>query len=651
MFCQKKCALVLILFLVMLMLPCPEPAVALTAHDRIAGADRFETAVEISKAGWTTSEIVIIARSDAFPDALAGAPLAFMHNAPILITPTANLHAATAAEIDRLKANQAIILGGTGAVSQSVEDALTLKGLTVHRFGGANRYATAAEIAENLPPYTQAVIAYGENFPDALAIGPYAARNGWPILLTRTNSLPAETAAALTGVTDTLVVGGTSVVSPSVMALLPGPERISGVNRYATAAAINAEFPHDRSRAYVATGQAFADALTGSALAARHEAPMLLVKKTAVPSELIPLIQYQAYPRFSILGGEAAVSSAMYPDLQGIEHIILRVVYVTTEWSPFTDISGWPGAAPIKEAHGVKFYEAAIWQDGLKVHLYALPNDYDQSYGSWEELPVDEIVAYRESFCIYSNDGMPAEHAARGEYILDTFTEIAEELVTRNPYASHNLIYSGHGTWGGELFELHLSPVQANTLLGNWHTLLGKKLGFVDMGTVCLKGSFHDLDTFAEHTDYYIGTDQLAGCANYNPEADWTLSDVDIQYPSILGSFANMEDALKARIDLAALRYENSSIHIIDESIKQSCYLYDCSTFLTHRSALSTFMLAAPLPEALVDVRASLIEHGADPSLVSAYDDIIVHKADTKHFFVWDPDWNGMLWDNFDYGL
>ncbi len=645
MFSPKKCAFVLIILLIILLAPCPDQAAALTVHERIAGPNRFLTAVEISKAGWSTADTVILARSDNFPDALAGAPLAYFHSAPILITYTASLHSAVEMEIQRLGADHIIILGGTGAISQTVENALIQKGLTVERIGGKNRYETAALIAAKLPSSDHAVLAYGENFPDALAIGPYAARNGWPILLSRSTSLPAETATALVGKTHTLVVGGSSVLSDALLALLPGPRRIAGANRYETAAAINAEFDHERCRAYVATGQDFADALTGSALAAKQSAPMLLVRKTAVPAAVKSLIQYQVYPAFSILGGEGAVNSGIFPDLQGIEHIILRVVYVTTEWSPFTDISGWPGAAPIKEAHGVKYYEAAIWEDGLRVHLYALPNDYDQFYGSFDGLSVAEKVAYRESYCLYSRNGMPAEKALRGEYILETFSEIAAELAERNPYASHNLVYSGHGIWGGELFELHMDAAQANEFLGNWHTLLGKKLGFVDMGTVCLKGSYHDLDAFAEHTDFYIGTDQFAGCAGYNPGYDWSECDPDVQYPRILGTSASMEDALKARIDLAALRYLNSSIHIIADRIKQSCYLYDCSEFLDHQTALAAFMNSVVHPNQLVDVRLTLVDYAADPALISAYDEIILHKADTKSFFTWDSDWNGMLWD------
>ena len=42
-----------------------------------------------------------------------------------------------------------------------------------------------------------AIVAYGRNFPDALAIAPYAAQHGYPILLVEKDKIPAETALAL----------------------------------------------------------------------------------------------------------------------------------------------------------------------------------------------------------------------------------------------------------------------------------------------------------------------------------------------------------------------------------------------------------------------------------------------------------------------
>ncbi|MBS4031759.1 MAG: cell wall-binding repeat-containing protein [Clostridiales bacterium] len=86
---------------------------------RIFGSDRFLTAVEVSKTGWQQAETVVLARADEYADALAGAPLAYKYNAPILLTLKDSLNKSARDEITRLKATRVIILGGSQAVSDS----------------------------------------------------------------------------------------------------------------------------------------------------------------------------------------------------------------------------------------------------------------------------------------------------------------------------------------------------------------------------------------------------------------------------------------------------------------------------------------------------------------------------------------------------
>ncbi|WLR41597.1 leucine-rich repeat domain-containing protein [Bacillus carboniphilus] len=80
---------------------------------RLFGEDRFKTAIAISNQGWSNgADTVIITRSDSFPDALAGAPLSYKLNAPILLTDSKTLTDATSEEIQRLKPTKIIVLGG-----------------------------------------------------------------------------------------------------------------------------------------------------------------------------------------------------------------------------------------------------------------------------------------------------------------------------------------------------------------------------------------------------------------------------------------------------------------------------------------------------------------------------------------------------------
>ncbi|MGD6991005.1 cell wall-binding repeat-containing protein [Sutcliffiella horikoshii] len=286
---------------------------------RIAGIDRYKTSAKISEEGWgNKANTVIIADGSNFPDALSGAPLAYKLDAPILLTShkKAELNESTKAKIKELGATKAIILGSESAVSSKVQSTIKEMGLTVKRIGGKDRYETSALIAKELGVTSQAVIASGSNFPDALAIAPYAAKNGIPILLTKgggsepLNSIVANTIKN-NKVTSTIVVGGDNVVSKKAFDALPKADRIAGKDRYATSVAIIEELNMPTDMLYVATGKSFADALTGSVLAAKENTAILLIGNTQNQEsiETTNLIAKHNIDTFYVLGGDSAVNN------------------------------------------------------------------------------------------------------------------------------------------------------------------------------------------------------------------------------------------------------------------------------------------------------------------------------------------------------
>ncbi|UOQ45694.1 cell wall-binding repeat-containing protein [Halobacillus salinarum] len=280
-----------------------------TQVDRVSGTDRFKSAIEMSKKGWDKSDTIVISRGDSFPDALAGTPLAYKLDAPILLTKTSRLLPEVKQEIKRLGAKHAVILGGEGAIDSYVRYQLEGIGLSVERVSGTNRFKTASSIAARLDGQPKkAVIADGDNYPDALAAASYAAEKGYPILLTQGEKLPNATKRALSNIEETIVVGGPGAVSNEVMAELPSPTRYSGTNRYETAAEIAKLLVGQSKDAYVATGENFADALTGSVLAAKNGAPMLLVQPEEIPESMKQVIENMGYRDYHILGGPNAVS-------------------------------------------------------------------------------------------------------------------------------------------------------------------------------------------------------------------------------------------------------------------------------------------------------------------------------------------------------
>lgn len=277
--------------------------------NRISGDNRYHTAVEVSKQGWSSgADTIVLSVGNNFPDALAGTPLAHSLNAPILLTDKNYIPSEIVSEIKRLGAKQAIILGGTGVISGNVADSLGKMGLTVNRIAGKDRFETTVQISNKLPETDTAIIAFGRNFPDSLSIASYAAVNGYPIFLVEKNSIPSEVKKQLSKYNNTIVVGGEGVITNQVLEQLPNPTRVAGSSRFGTAATVSEKLQAPSESVYIATGMSFADALTGSVLAAKKNTSILLVEKNSVPTEINSVIQNNSIHTFGIIGGKSVVS-------------------------------------------------------------------------------------------------------------------------------------------------------------------------------------------------------------------------------------------------------------------------------------------------------------------------------------------------------
>jgi putative cell wall-binding protein len=285
--------------------------------DRLYGASRYSTAVEISKAGWDTSNYAVLTTGGNFPDALSATPLAKKHDAPLLLTEpnSSKLNADVKAEIQRLQVKNVIIVGGTGAVSSGAEQELESLGITVTRLGGSTRYETAIKVAEELGHNGEIAVVTGKNFADALSMSAIAASVGMPIILTEQSSLPASVQSYISNNTigKSYVIGGSAVVSDSVTNSLPGAVRIFGSDRYATNKAILDAFVNsiDFSFVFVATGSNYPDAISGSALAARLGGPIVLTSSTpSIYTKEIITKNNMQIGSITALGGTAAVSNS-----------------------------------------------------------------------------------------------------------------------------------------------------------------------------------------------------------------------------------------------------------------------------------------------------------------------------------------------------
>ncbi|MBM7618235.1 subtilisin family serine protease/outer membrane protein assembly factor BamB/putative cell wall-binding protein [Bacillus tianshenii] len=289
--------------------------------ERISGPTRYQTAVETSRNGWTTSDTVVLARGDDYADALAGVPLAHKLGAPILLTRSDQLPGETMEEITRLSAGRVIILGGGSAVSHDISSQLENEGLEVTRIAGSDRYHTAALISEQVAPNgaDTVVIANGKNFPDALSVASFAAREGLPILLTSAESLSGYTKDAIDalGASESIVVGGYAMIPEEIADQLPSASRLRGRDRYETNIEVAKAFGVSSKHMYVATGKGFADALTGAVLASKNNSSILLVGDD-VPGVVSSYMTEQGVKQVTIFGGQSAVSAAIAASLEKI---------------------------------------------------------------------------------------------------------------------------------------------------------------------------------------------------------------------------------------------------------------------------------------------------------------------------------------------
>lgn len=294
---------------------------------RLAGNSRYDTAVAIAKGGWTQSDYAILAYGENFPDALASAPLAKKYNAPILLTESATLTPQTRQALNDLNVKNVIIVGGKSVISQEIEDTLVKIGINPTRIAGNDRYETSVKIAEQLGPITSVAVVNGDGYADALSIGSIAGKLNMPVILVPRDAIPDSVSLYLAtqNIINSYVVGGTAVVGDSVVSQLPNSERISGVDRYATNIAVLDKFSSNFDTQVIcfATGDGFADALTGTAYAIKNSLPIVLLPK-GTNSATQDYIAKKANNLLKVVlfGGESVVPSHLVSVYLGTSPIV-----------------------------------------------------------------------------------------------------------------------------------------------------------------------------------------------------------------------------------------------------------------------------------------------------------------------------------------
>ena len=287
---------------------------------RIGGTDRYSTSIKISQSNFEQSNYVILVQGEDFPDALSATPLAKKYNAPILLVKKTGLDIDLLNEISRLSVKNVIIIGGTGAVSSIVVQQLNNlnPNLIIKRFDGVDRYGTSAKIAEEIGIINGVVIVSGENFPDALSIASIAAAKQMPILLVKAEEIPTPIQNFLDSnvVGSFYVVGGNAVICDSTISKLNNKKRISGNNRYETNLAVLSEFSSflNLNYVYVASGENFPDALSGSVVASLSNSPIVIVNGEDKGALNYVNSKFSYINNIKVLGLTGAVSNSTYQE-------------------------------------------------------------------------------------------------------------------------------------------------------------------------------------------------------------------------------------------------------------------------------------------------------------------------------------------------
>lgn len=326
---------------------------------RVYGSDAIATSIAVSQAEFTSAgsaKAVVLARSDFFADALAGGPLAAKLGGPLLITPGASLSSSLDSrvqnEIERVLpvGDTVYILGGALALSSSIDSALQALGYVTQRIAGADQFATAVDVADQLGNPSTIFEATGLSFQDALSSVPAAILERGAILLTEGSTQAPATAAYLAqhpGDTRYAIGGPLAAAGAD-----PTATAVWGDDLYETSAAVASRFFSDGTTFGAATGTNFPDALSGGVFMGDigNPGPILLVQPSGPLPSSISQYLISSLPTLVqgyLFGGPLAVGDGVLAELETPDSTIQTQTAESSNWSgyivsagPYSEVEG-----------------------------------------------------------------------------------------------------------------------------------------------------------------------------------------------------------------------------------------------------------------------------------------------------------------------
>ncbi len=264
---------------------------------RIAGKNRFETSIMVAEIarpvlGGKFDSVILVSGMD-FPDALGAGGPAYMMGAPIILVDKNDVMKTAEYVGENLRSDgetgYVYIMGGKGAVPETMETALASKGVDtdkIYRMAGSGRYETNIEVLKGYSSIGSLLVCSGKDFADALS----ASALGMPILLVGDKLTDSQRdLIADYEIQYFSLIGGNAAVSEEIENELKAIEgahvqRISGKNRFETSRALaESRWGSTGCRtAVLSYGLNFPDGLSGAVLCHMAGAPMLLATSSQI---------------------------------------------------------------------------------------------------------------------------------------------------------------------------------------------------------------------------------------------------------------------------------------------------------------------------------------------------------------------------------
>ncbi|WP_101772958.1 leucine-rich repeat protein [Peptostreptococcus faecalis] len=282
-------------------------------NERIAGKDRYETAVKVSSKYFKQSENVILVSNEKFSDSMVSANISKKLNAPILITNKNSIPKSTVEEMRRLKSKKVIMVGGVNTISEDVEKIIKENKLDVERISGRDRYETSIKIAQKYNNDAKDIyIVNGENIVDGLSVSNLSTKFGRPIILAKNSEISKEVIEYIftNKIQKAVIAGGENSVGKEVKGYLSKyctVNRIAGKDRYETSLKVAIEAYENPSKIFVANGDNIIDSLVIGSVVSNESTPMILVNSKNY-NDIKTWIDKSKISKIIFIGGENSIS-------------------------------------------------------------------------------------------------------------------------------------------------------------------------------------------------------------------------------------------------------------------------------------------------------------------------------------------------------